>query len=144
MIRNKQAVFWLIAATVVMLLHALVPHHHLPDQICFVGWESGHCTSGTHQGDDSGGSCSTSDGEDYRCISGQISILPDNNNKLLCLHTISLLPGDHGYANAGLTGDPCEPGLLYEAGVRIKPDRPIYPLKLFPLASLSLRAPPQV
>lgn len=141
MIRKITAYGFMLLASMVLLAHTVIPHHHHQSVACF---ESTHChdhdqndqnenTTGNHRHDD--------DSSSNECILKQVVALTSTQEKLIkvCVrHSDNLI---NGFAIASDSGAAIQASVSFP--VNLVPDSDSY---LFPAATipLGLRAPPAV
>jgi hypothetical protein len=127
-----------------MLLHALVPHHHLSDRICILQRTPRDFSAPIHSGD---GCCrhgSTPESKDDRCLLGQVTILPANDNKTPGLRISNLQCTDYSFESAWLVSDLLKHALEFGTGVKVNSGPLILLIKVFPFSFIGSRAPPQI
>ncbi len=144
MIRIKPAVFCMMTAIAVMLLHAFVPHHHLADRICILQRNHISIPSPIHSGDRCCRHGSTPEGKDDRCLLGQVTILPANDNRTPGLLTGNLRCTDHSNESFWVVSDPFNHAIENGPAVKVNPGPLIPSYTFFPFSFLGSRAPPQV
>lgn len=81
---NTTGKVWILLAILSLLVHIFVPHHHHGNDICFPGMHCSECAKEVHHHEGLGHKDGHGENEDV-CLLKQISILPNNEIKIVCI-----------------------------------------------------------
>lgn len=145
--KNKTAIFFLMLANIIILAHAVVPHHHLPHQSFFLTAETAEAESEHHHAESSDfdhdhDHDNKSDNE--HCLLNRIIGLPTNTVRQLCSYDFHAdLHPDFGGFHAVLLFVQFE-CVVQAVTIRLRPPLLAFSYISYASSVLGLRAPPAI